>query len=395
MNKNNQGAWADAVQRIKQEQAKDFATRFKIAGLDPARHAHYADWEGVDFTDSDLNGFDFTGSRLVRCKFTNTKVMGARFEHALIDDVRPGEMADPHRTRFDLAADWTAYSDPANWKQADRLASDDKLRVGAIFQDAPFAPEMVVVPAGDFVMGSSPDEIAQLMALRSEGNLEQFKWQVPQVSVILPAPFAIGRDAVSCRQFEAFREDFQKKIGLAPSADSSDSPEVSPVNDWPAVNVSTADAEHYCTWLSRRTGKRYRLPSEAEWEYVARARTTTMYWWGDTITPDQARYQPGDPGENFERKARVTIGYFAANPFGLHNVHGNTWEWCADPWNDSHKLHDGTDRPVKHGSLDLRVVKGGSWINNGKALRSASRGHFLAGARTKVVGFRVARALDF
>jgi formylglycine-generating enzyme required for sulfatase activity len=167
----------------------------------------------------------------------------------------------------------------------------------------------------------------------------------------------------------------------------------------PAVNVSWNDARAYVKWLSGKTGEDYRLLTEAEWEYVARAGTTTPFSFGSTISTDQANYngdytyKGGSKGEY--RGKTMPVGSFRANAFGLHDVHGNVWEWVADCYEeDAYKTHG--FYPAMVGSWQQscnRVLRGGSWYSNPWSLRSADRSRKSPGYRNDNVGFRVARTL--
>ena len=164
------------------------------------------------------------------------------------------------------------------------------------------------------------------------------------------------------------------------------------------MNVSWEDAKAYVSWLSRKTGESYRLLSEAEWEYAARAGTTGPFHFGSTITTDQANYDGnhvyGSGHRGVYRKRTVAVGSFPANGYGLHDMHGNVQEWVEDCWHDN---YDGapTDGSawVSEGSCKVRVLRGGSWLNKPRYLRSANRGWLTAGFRYVSYGFRIARTL--
>jgi formylglycine-generating enzyme required for sulfatase activity len=153
------------------------------------------------------------------------------------------------------------------------------------------------------------------------------------------------------------------------------------------INVGWQDAKAYASWLSRKTGKSYRLLSEAEREYVTRAGSTTPFWWGSSIAPTQANYQ-GGVGRT------VPVDSFEANPWGLYNAHGNVWEWTEDCWNDSNIGNRGDGRARTTGNCSRRVVRGGAWNDLPQLLRSAIRFRMDAVYRINVQGFRVARTLD-
>jgi formylglycine-generating enzyme required for sulfatase activity len=250
------------------------------------------------------------------------------------------------------------------------------------FRDLEAGPEMVVVPAGKFLMGSPEDE-------PREG---------PQHEVTIPKPFAVGRCAVTRGQFA----DFVAATGHDTSK-SWREPGFSQDDSHPVVRVNLSDARAYAGWLSRSTGALYRLLSEAEWEYTCRAGTVTAFWWGSSITPEQANYNGS--GELYEgggkkgeyRKQTVPVKLFEANPWGLFQVHGNVWEWCEDLWHDGY-----ADKPETLiatggawtiGSSGEHVLRGGSWIDIPQSLRAAYRRHGFPVRRNFNFGFRVARTI--
>ncbi len=256
------------------------------------------------------------------------------------------------------------------------------------FQDHELGPEMVVVPAGEFTMGSSASEIA---ALEKEFSTDRYHWEGPQHVVRIMAPFAVGRFAVTFDEWEACIAD-GGGTGYWPGDQG-----------WgrgkrPVINVSFDDAMAYVAWLSSTTGTTYRLLSEAEREYVTRAGTRTAFWWGDTISTEQANYdgnyvfRGGEKGEY--RKKTVPVDSFESNPWGLYNVHGNVWEWCEDIWRDN---YDGAPIDgsawLQGGDSSTRVVRGGSWGYYPQILRAAIRIRISAESRIKFLGFRVARTL--
>ena len=159
--------------------------------------------------------------------------------------------------------------------------------------------------------------------------------------------------------------------------------------DRPVINVSWQDAQSYVSWLSRETGEDYRLPSEAEWEYAARAGSTTKYSWGNEIGRNRANCERGRCGDSYRNTAPV--GSFGANAFGLHEMHGNVWEWVEDCWNSSYEGAPSNGSAWLRGKCEERVVRGGSWDNAPRLLRSAMRYRGNAGDRDySGVGFRVA-----
>jgi formylglycine-generating enzyme required for sulfatase activity len=168
------------------------------------------------------------------------------------------------------------------------------------------------------------------------------------------------------------------------------------------INVSWEDAQTYLAWLRQATGQDYRLPSEAEWEYAARAGTTTPFWWGASIATDQANYDGnftyGDGRRGEYRKKTLSVKSFDPNPWGLYQVHGNVWEWCEDEW---HSDYAGKPEALKTNGgpwttqdSSYRVLRGGSWFNYPYWSRSGFRSRFAPDFREVTFGFRVARTLS-
>ena len=267
---------------------------------------------------------------------------------------------------------------------------------GQSFQDCPDCAEMVVVPAGSFTMGTPPDE-------------EVATGREDQVRVSIAAPFAVGRFAVTRGEFAAFvAATGHKTDGGCYRFNGSEwkreadrnwrSPGFAQDDRHPAVCTSWTDAKAYAAWLSSSTGKSYRLLSEAEREYVARAGSTTPFWWGTTISTDQANYDGrityagGAKGE--WRQGTVPVDSFAANPWGLYNVHGNVWEWTEDCWNEKNAGNPGDGTARADGDCSVRVLRGGSWNNAPHSIRSARRNRNPPATRDGYIGFRVARTLS-
>ena len=225
------------------------------------------------------------------------------------------------------------------------------------------APEMVTLEGGTFTMGSPKGE---------EGRDDD---EGPQHEVPL-ATFAIGKHEVTFDEWDLCVAD----AGCAWTDDDG----------WgrgrrPVINVSWDDAQAYVTWLSRETGQPYRLPSEGEWEYAARAKTTTRYSWGDDPpTPEQANF-----GRNVSKTTEV--GSYPANPWGLYDMQGNVWEWVEDCYHDSYAGAPNNGSAWTKGNCIRRVRRGGSWGNGPDDLRSASRDGFIHSFRNFGIGFRVAK----
>ena len=240
---------------------------------------------------------------------------------------------------------------------------------GDTFRDCPGCPELVVVPSGRFMMGSPESESGR------------FDNEGPVHEVTIACPFAVGVYEVTLDEWDACVSD-----GGCGGYRPDDMPRLS----HPVFNVSWNDAKAYVRWLSGKTGEAYRLLSDAEWEYVARAGTTTRYWWGDDIGQDRANCD-GACGDSYNYSAPV--GSFSANPFGLYDMHGNVFEWVEDCWNESYHGTPSDGSAWESGECGLRMLRGGSWYVSPRNLHSAFRGSFPSGIRFFDIGFRVARTL--
>ena len=157
----------------------------------------------------------------------------------------------------------------------------------------------------------------------------------------------------------------------------------------PVINVSWDDVQSFIDWLNNKTGGNYRLPAEAEWEYAARAGSTTEYSWGNDSGSNRANCHNDDCGDSWDYTAPV--GSFPANPWGLHDMHGNVWEWVQDCWNFSYDGAPTDGSAWTSGDCRLRVRRGGAWDYNARALRSANRSGFDRTRRYSLLGFRLAQ----
>jgi formylglycine-generating enzyme required for sulfatase activity len=253
------------------------------------------------------------------------------------------------------------------------------LRPRDSFKECATCPQMVMVPAGNFTIGSPDDEPGR----NADEN---------EVPITIAHPFAVGKNAVTFDEWDACTAGGGCNAYVPNDA------------GWgrgrmPVINVSWQDAKAYVAWLSQKTEKAYRLLSEAEREYVTRAGTTTPFWWGSSITPKQANYNSsylyqGGGSKGAYAAQTVPVESFAPNPWGLYQVHGNVWEWTEDCWNDSNRgsLDNGAAQ-TRNLDCDRHVVRGGSWYDSPVFLRSASRGNYPSDSRSDSIGFRVARIL--
>ncbi|HEX8419001.1 MAG TPA: SUMF1/EgtB/PvdO family nonheme iron enzyme [Sphingomonas sp.] len=276
------------------------------------------------------------------------------------------------------------------------------------FRDRPAAPEMVVIPAGRGVEGSTEAETMR------EGRAPALAaFERPRRAVSIAQPFAMATHHVTNREFGAFvkatRRDMAGCVVLAAGKWSSApdrahgfaDPGWATRDDQPVVCVNWDDADAYAAWLSARTGKRYRLPTEREYEYAARAGTTTARWWGDGADDlcsranggdrSYAAILPSDAGANLacdDGYATVNpVGRYPANRWGLHDMYGNAWQWTADCFAATR------DTPAPD-PCPARAIRGGSWHSSAATLRSATRFSLPPATRASSLGFRVVREID-
>lgn len=259
--------------------------------------------------------------------------------------------------------------------------------------------QMAVVPAGSFLMGTATDELGRYP---SEGPQHEAKIQ----------SFEIGRTEVTQGQWKAV----MGQISLPPShtgawqsvkqflkrvkqmGEPNNPSAFKACGDaCPVENLSWNDAQAFIHELNTQTGQTYRLPTEAEWEYATRAGTKDAFWWGSSVTTEQANfdgttaYNGGATGNN--RKATVRCDAFNANAFGLYNVLGNVWEWTQDCWNPNYEAAPADGSAWLTGDCKQRVMRGGSWIDNPKHIRSGMRSKDTTKVRDFYAGFRLARSL--
>lgn len=257
------------------------------------------------------------------------------------------------------------------------------LKAGAIFQDCQQCPSMIVVPSGKFLMGVPVGE---------EGS---DKKETPQHKVTIQKPFAVGRYEVTYDQWQACLnengcmkyEPYDQGWGKGKR---------------PVINVNWYHVQSYLRWLRQKTGKKYRLLSEAEWEYMARAGTNTTHWWGNDKARDHTNYGKekccGGAADGADKWVKTApVGQFKPNPFGIYDSLGNVSEWVSDCFHRSYKdapndgnpwLNDGGGNCLHH------ILRGGAWGFPKSYIRAARRGSTFMRIKNRNYGFRVALDLN-
>ncbi|MGK7892330.1 MAG: SUMF1/EgtB/PvdO family nonheme iron enzyme [Xenococcus sp. (in: cyanobacteria)] len=247
--------------------------------------------------------------------------------------------------------------------------------------------DMVSIPGDKFMMGTEDEEIERL---NEKYGKERFDNEKPQHEVTVQ-PFYMGRFQITQAQWKAIAllPKIERDLKLDPSHFKGD--------NRPVEQVSWYDAVEFCQRLSKRTGKEYRLPSEAEWEYACRAGTTTPFHFGEIIRTDLANYDDNytypNAAQEEHRGQTTPVGSFAPNPFGLYDMLGNVWEWCQDDWHDNYK--GAPKNSIAWVSEDdsteaiYQVMRGSSWFNVPDYCRSAHRIYFKRDDRVDDIGLRV------
>ena len=280
----------------------------------------------------------------------------------------------------------------------------EERRAGRRFRDCEACPEMVVVPAGSYLMGSPASEAGR------------YDTEGPVHRVTIAEPFAVGVYEVTRGQYARFVAATGHGTGNSCHTVEGDEWKKRSGRGWrnsgyeqtaehPVVCVSWEDAQAYVRWLSEETGEAYRLLSEAEWEYVARGGTRTARYWGESEA-GQCRYGNGRDltMKSYDASLPVAacddgyyqtapVGSFSANGFGLHDVLGNVWEWVADCWHESYEGAPSDGGAWASGDCSRRVIRGSSWRGIPRHGRSADRSRLTAGLRYYSGGFRLARTL--
>jgi formylglycine-generating enzyme required for sulfatase activity len=230
------------------------------------------------------------------------------------------------------------------------------------FRSGNDCPLMVALPTGEFIMGEN------------DGDKFANDTERPAHRVKISARFALGKFPVTVGEFQKFREAHTDDDGF----------------DLPVVRVCWHEAVAYCDWLSAQTGREYRLPGEAEWEFACRAGSRAPFACGEEISNDDANFLYDENGMRVGTGRRMSVGSFPPNQFGVHEMHGNVCEWTADAWHSDYLGAPVDGSAWLRGSDSRRVIRGGAWDYMPRLLRSSWRDWRLAGERADNIGFRVA-----
>ena len=320
------------------------------------------------------------------------------------DEANEREAARQQEIRDEEAAERQRQADMMAKRQREKDTADEAAQtrreaivlaarypVGSKFRDTLSGggkgPEMVVVPAGSFVMGSSLSEN------------ERDDDEGPQQRITITRPFAVSKFEVTWTEWEACVSDGGCSDNSNKGHSSTATEELRGDRGWgrgnrPVINVSWEDAQAYVQWLSNKTGEGYRLLSEVQWEYAARAGSTGRFSWGDgEPTCTKGRNNSANYSSCSSDRTEPT-GYSAANAFGLYDMHGNVWEWVEDCYESSYDSSSMDASAHTHSTCSLRVFRGGSWSNSERIMRSANRNHAKPSNRDGNLGFRIKRYLS-
>jgi formylglycine-generating enzyme required for sulfatase activity len=278
----------------------------------------------------------------------------------------PGFVASPDLARS-LSVERPAAMTQSQRNDKTQVAAEGTVpEPGETFRDCPDCPEMVVVPSGEFDMGG-----------------KEISFEQPAHRVTIARPYAIQRREINFDEWDACAD-----AGVCKNRPDD--------HKWgrgkqPVIDISWEDAKQFVAWLSQKSGRTYRLPSEAEWEYAARAGTTTTFWWGKDVGKGNANCD--GCGEVSLHKTLPT-GSFRPNGFGLYDTAGNAYEWVEDCWNDNYKQAPKDGSAWTSGQCRQRVLRGGSFANKANAATSAARFRYDIDVRYYANGFRVVRDLQ-
>lgn len=350
---------------------KDSAEQYELTFWDSIKDSdHISDYEAY------LNAYPKGRfAALARARIERLRAAVPKAETP-VEAPRPTKKAEPERKRTAPAAKESAeparpklpaktpeHAQPAPSEAPANAPPKAVVGVSEV-KDCPACPTLVALPGGSFTMGSNSSDPSEK----------------PAHHVSVGAPFAIGKYEVTVEQWDAC-----VTANACPRiANGAERAKNTPVRD-----VSWDDTQQYLKWLSQTTGKTYRLPTEAEWEYAARGGTSTPYWWGEKMRPGTANCKVC--GEPWTQDTPAAVGSFAANPFGLHDMNGSVWEWVSDCWHNSYKGAPSDGRSWDTPNCRDRVIRGGSWREDASYMLSTTRFKYGASVRYSQNGFRVAR----
>jgi len=255
--------------------------------------------------------------------------------------------------------------------------------------------EFVLIPAGEFMMGSSitPEEVIRRYHSRLKTSYFKFRDEHPQHRVRITKPFYLAKYEVTNAQYRAFKRDHDSKEYKGQSLNGEKQP---------VVYVSWEDAMGYCKWLTQRSGAQVGLPTEAQWEYACRAGTRAVHYWGDKLDPAYGNF--ADKNTSFDWRDKelndghavtAPVGRYRPNAFGLHDMLGNVWEWCADWYDEAYYKGRSSADPQSPSTGTARVLRGGSWDDLPSSLRSAGRSWGRPGSRNGRLGLRCVVSVVF
>jgi len=308
----------------------------------------------------------------VRSRGGGTVIRGDLFNSSILIRTRYGQELDlPAAALGSLALNalGRGASDAAAIRQAAHPGGKPVRVIVDQFDDETPGPQMVVINKGSYQRGDHAGD--------GDGD------EKPLANIDIPKPFAIGLFPVTFAEYDRFADSFGR-----PNPDDQGWGRA----DRPVVNVSWEDAVTYANWLSRATGRTYRLPTDAEWEYAARAGTTNRFWWGDE--PGTARANCAQCGSLWSGEKSAPIGRFPANPFGLYDMAGNVWQWVADCWHDKAEDFPTDGTALNKEGCGKRIIRGGAWSFPPKEMRSANRWRDFPTRSSDDTGFRLVRELE-
>jgi formylglycine-generating enzyme required for sulfatase activity len=304
--------------------------------------------------------------------------LAVSFAAAATAKVREPRRPEPEQSTPAQPASYPQQIIPVKGVQPLTPEREQALKPKDSFKECDVCPEMVVVPKGSFIMGTPASEP------------DRFKGEDPMHRVTIAKPFAVGRFAISFDEWDACLAD--RGCGGNKGDDKGFGR-----GRMPAQGIDFKAAKSYLAWLSRKVGRTYRLPSESEREYFTRAGTTTPFWFGNTVTAQDANYKasiPYDDGPHGpDSKGPAVVDSYPPNPFGLYQVHGNVFEWTEDCFNKRYNEDTPSDgAPWLEGDCHRRMLRGGTWDWSANMLRSGYRENAIMDAGG--YSFRVVRTLN-